>query len=177
MKLHPRTRKLLNASIGAFLAWAIVGILLNSKELSSVTVSLLPGGVEHKDKTLLGMGKNDQAADYQLQLRSKKDGWIDLGTFANTPIGDGLTYTPSDSIPMRTIQEVRLLDHDKLESDVLDQGPLDRGEYQGVNYKIQVLSSFSLEAGFHWFFATPVGLAILAGIGIAVFLVVFSNFN
>lgn len=126
---------------------------------------------------MLGVGKSDEPADYQLKLRSKKEGWIDLGTFANTPIGNGLTFTPSDSIPLRTIQEVRLLDHDKIESDVLDQGPLVKGAYRGVNYNIQTLSAFSLEAGFHWFFATPVGLAILFGIGAAIFLVVFSNIN
>lgn len=177
MKLDPKLRKILNACIGAFFAWAIVGILLNSKELSSVSVSLLPSGVEHKDKTLLGVGKDDEAADYQLKLRSRTEGWIDLGTFVNTPIGDGLTFTPSESIPLRTIQEVRLLDQDKVESDVLDQGPLVKGTYQGVNYKFDALSTFSLEAGFHWFFATPVGIAILVGLGAAVFLVVFSNLN
>ncbi len=177
MKRDPKLRKTLHACIAAFLAWATVGILINSKELGSVSVSLLPHGVEHKDKTLLGMGKNDEAADYQLKLRSKEEGWIDLGTFANTPIGSGLTFNPSESIPIRTIQEVQLLDHDKLESDVLDQGPLVKGQYQGANYSIQTVSAFSLEAGFHWFFATPVGLAILIGIGAAVFLVIFSNLN
>ena len=177
MKLDPKLRKILNACIAAFVAWAIVGILLNSKELSSVSVTLLPDGVEHTDKTVLGVGKGDEAADYQLRLRSKKDGWIDLGTFANTPIGTGLTFTPSESIPMRTIQEVMLLDEDKMESDVLDQGPLVKGEYQGVNYSFKAASAFSLEAGFHWFFATPVGLAILFGIGAAVFLVVLSNIS
>lgn len=177
MKLDPKARKILNACIVAFFAWAILGVLLNSKELSSVSVSLLPNGVEHKDKTVLGMGRSDEAADYQLKLRSKKEGWIDLGTFVNTPIGNGLSFTPSESIPMRTIQEVQLLDHDKLESDLLDQGPLVKGAYRGVNYTIQTNSAFSLEAGFHWFFATPVGLAILIGIGAAVFLVVFSNIN
>lgn len=161
----------------AFFAWAILGVLLNSKELESVSVFLSPNGIEHKDKTVLGVGKDDEAADYQLKVRSKKEGWIDLGTFVNTPIGDGLSFTSSESIPMRTIQEVQLLDHDKLESDLLDQGPLAEGEYQGINYTIQTSSAFSLGAGFHWFFATPVGIAILIGIGSAVFLVILSRIN
>ncbi len=55
MKLDPKLSKALHACIAAFLAWAIIGIFLNSKELSSVSVSLLPGRVEHKDKTLLGV--------------------------------------------------------------------------------------------------------------------------
>ncbi|MDQ8201056.1 hypothetical protein QEH56_23015 [Pelagicoccus enzymogenes] len=176
MKLEARSKKLINACVIAFLGWAVAGILLNSKQLDSVTVTLRPGATEHKDRTILIVGKNDEAADYQLKVRSQ-NAWIDLGTYANRPIGDGLTFLPSDSYPTRTIQEVLLLDHDKLESDTLEQGPLEDGKYQGSNYEFSIQSSFSLQAGFHWFFATPVGIAILGGIGIAIFLTVLSNLN
>lgn len=168
MKLDPKIYKIVNACILGFFAWALVGVLRNASKLSSVSVSLLPDGIEHVDKTFMKIGEDDKAADYQLKIRSTKDGWLDLGTYSNTPIGTGLSFKPSDNHPTRTLQEVQLLDQDKIESDVLDQGPLENGHYTGSNYQFEVESEFSIEAGLHWFFATPVGIAILVGIGIAV---------
>lgn len=168
MKLDPKVNKILNACILGFVAWAIVGVFRNSTQLSTVSVILLPDGVEHVDKTFLKIGEADKAADYQLRVRSTKEGWLDLGTFANTPIGTGIDFKPSDTYPTRTIQEVQLLDHDKIESDILDQGPIENKQYTGSNYQFKIESEFSIEAGLHWFFATPVGIAILVGIGIAV---------
>lgn len=60
---------------------------------------------------------------------------------------------------------------------MLEQGPLIKGEYRGVNYSFKAATALSLEAGFHWFFVTPVGLAILFGIGAAVFLAIASRLN
>ena len=60
---------------------------------------------------------------------------------------------------------------------VLEQGPLKDGEYRGTNYHIFAESEPSIEAGLHWFFSTPVGIAILVGIGVAVFLGIASEIS
>ena len=105
------------------------------------------------------------------------DGRFDLGTFANTPIGDGLTFQPQQVIPMADLTDIRLLDRDKLESDVLEQFPYDESKYVGKNYSFEIGTAKSLEAGLAWFFKTPVGLAIITGIIFAVVIVVLGNLS
>ena len=156
-----------------FVLWAVIGICLNSERITSVKVTLNEGGIEHKDKSLGAIGKEDEAPDYRMRFRTD-DGWRDLGTFGNTWIGEGLVFVPSSNIPEREIIELQLLDDDKLENDVLEQFPYESRLHVGNNYTIETATSISLESGFAWFFHTPVGIAILAGITISIIIVFFA---
>ena len=174
MKRPKRLLYLIEAVIVIFIAWAIFGILSNSKSLKSATVTLSDGGVEYHDKTVLGVGKDDAAADYWLRAFTT-EGVVDLGTYANTEIGKGLTFTPQQNVPLKEIVEFQLLDKDRFENDVLLEFPFDSNKHVGTNYTLEVQSSTSIEAGFAWFFKTPVGIAILTGLIIGIAVVVIGN--
>ncbi|WPJ97537.1 hypothetical protein SH580_07415 [Coraliomargarita algicola] len=174
MKLPKRLIYLIEAILVIFIGWAIFGVLTHSSSLESVTVTLTPGGVEYHDKTVFGVGANDRAADYWLRVHTT-EGTRDLGIFANTEIGDGLTFTPQSNIPMEEIVDLQLLDKDKFENDVLEQFPYETEQHVGVNYTLEISSTMKLESGFAWFFKTPVGIALLTGLMLGIVIVVIGN--
>ena len=167
-------RKLLYAIEGMvvlFVIWAIAGVFIHATRISSVYVSLNEDGIEHKDKSIGELGKMDEPPDYRLRCRTN-DGWVELGTFVNTWIGEGLVFVVNPNLPSKEVIEIQLLDDDKFEDDVLEQFPYDGGRYTGGDYTIEVTETMSLESGFSWFFKTPVGIAILAGITLGVLIVI-----
>lgn len=174
MKLPKRLLYLIEGIIVLFIGWAIVGIVMHSQSLQSVRVTLSPGGTEYHDKVVLGIGKDDAAADYWLRA-STTEGIEDLGAYANTEIGAGLTFTPQRNMPLKDIVSFQLLDKDKFESDVLAQFPYESDRHVGVNYTLEIESGLSIESGFSWFFQTPVGIAILTGLIIGIAVVIIGN--
>jgi hypothetical protein len=174
MRLNRRVVRGIQVLVVVFLVWAVTGISLNARRVEAVVATLSPGGVEHRDKVVLGIGAADEPPDYGVRVRTRS-GWEDLGTHANTWIGGGLEFRPSESIRVSAVREVQLVDRDKLENDVLEQAPLNDHTIIGRNYTLEVRTTFDLESGFGWFFQTPVGLAILFGIGVAVAIIVLAN--
>lgn len=155
----------------AFPACFVIGALVNSTSLTSITVTLKAGGVEHKDPSVMGIGKDETNPDYRLKIRVD-DQWIDLGTFSNRKIGNGITFPLKTHVPERRIAEVLLLDNDKIEDDVLEQQPIIGQSVVGDHYRFTLHSQFDIQSGFDWFFATPLGKLIAAGITIAVVIVI-----
>ncbi len=174
MKINRKLLRAIEAFALALLVWCVVGVALHMDRLESVMVTLDANGTEHLDKTLLGVGKADEAPDYRLRVRVS-DRWYDLGTYSNTYIGDGLKFSTNTNYPIHEIEEFQLLDEDKLENDVIEQFPFDSLTHNGNNYNFQINKGKDLSAGFAWFFKTPIGIAILAGITLAVFLIVIGS--
>lgn len=175
MKLNKKIVWVVEA-VGLFLIfWSVVGIAVNTGTLSEVTVTLKTDRVEHRDKTILGVGNDDEAPDYQLRVKAKGR-WKDLGTYGNSWVREGLTFKPNENIPMHEVTEIQLLDLDKLESDLLEQVPVgeESYSYSGNNYVFQVATTNEVESGFAWFFTTPIGIAILTGITIGVVIIVLA---
>ena len=171
IRISKRLLYLIEGGVLVFIGWAIFGVGMNSVSLDSVTVRLTPGGEEYRDKTVLGIGKNEEPPDYQLKVQTTDSTEL-IGIFANTYIGEGLEFKPQRSIPKRDIIGFQLTDKDTIESDVLEQFPYDEDLYQGENYTFQIANRIDIESGLAWFFKTPVGIAILAGITISIVLIV-----
>lgn len=174
MKLPKRLVYLLEGVIVLFIGWAAFGILMNAQSLRSVTVTLSSGGEEYHDKTILGMGKEDRNPDYWLRARTT-EGVVDLGTYANQELGEGLSFTPQQNIPAKEIVGFQLLDKDKFESDVLAEFPYETDQLVGANYTLEIHKGMSLESGLAWFFKTPIGIALLTGLIIGIAVIIIGN--
>ena len=163
MKIPKRLLFLLEGVIVLFIGWAAVGVFMHSQSLDSVTVTLSEGGEEYHDKTLLGIGQADVLPDYWLRAKTT-GGVVNLGSYANRLVGEGLSFTPQQTLPAREIVGFELLDKDTFGSDVLEAFPYESDRLVGVDYTLEIDKGLSLESGFAWFFMTPIGLAILAGL-------------
>ena len=152
-------------AVGMF-AWEVFS---NSHRISSVLVQIQPGKVEPTDPVVLGFGADDRDPDYNLRIRMlDRFRWVDCGTFQNRPIDDGLTFVVPKRVPLHQAVELKLLDADRMESDILEQLPVDATSLKGDRYTMTIETSRDVHSGIAWFFDTPVGQAVFAGIAIAI---------
>ena len=145
-----------------------VPILLNSWNIDSVRVVLKQGAREARDVSFAMIGKDEAAPDYNLDIRLGKK-WMDCGTYANTCIGEGLEYKIQGLAPTYLARDIRWVEKDKLESDLLEQMPISSDHLVGNSYEFHIARAFDLEAGFSWFFDTLLGKIVSAAIGMALF--------
>jgi hypothetical protein len=145
-----------------------IGCMLNADAINQIEVRLKPGVEEPGDHHLLGVGDADKLPDYSLSIRTK-DGWEPVGTRLNTSAAQGLTFPVTNGIPFRGIAELRLVEDDKFENDVLEQVPADGTKISGKQFDFALATERRFEAGMEWFFSTPPGKAISLGITLAVF--------
>ena len=156
--------------VSMFFAAAAFGvpILLNSWKIDSVRVVLKQGAREPCDVSFAKIGKDEAAPDYNLAIRLGKK-WMDCGTYANTGIGEGLEYKIQGLAPTFLAREIRWVEKDKLNSDLLEQLPIGSDHLVGNSFEFHVERAFDLEAGFAWFFDTRLGKIVSAAIGMALF--------
>jgi hypothetical protein len=154
----------------------IVMSILNSDIVTEVSIRIREGGKEKLDFTLLGLGKQHALPDYKVKLNAKKRFLaIDLGTKLDTSAKDWITWPVHDVIPLRQLQEVIIIDDDKLANDLVDRIQITGPSSVGTAFECRVTTSKSFDAGMAWFFGTPVGKAVSTGIVLLVVFVVIGG--
>jgi hypothetical protein len=167
-----RTRIILLVSIALLAALFLSLAWRNSVALTSVSIRVKDGVKEHMDHTLLGLGAEHRLPDYKVQLRINHRMFpANLGTKLNTSATNWLHYAVNDLVPLRTVQEVVIVEEDKMENDVLERIQVTDREIEGADFRVRLATTRSFEIGMNWFFKTPMGKAV--SIGIAVGIVAF----
>lgn len=149
VKLEKQTYYILPGLIGLLVAWISWATFQNATLISSITISLNAYSIEHRDSTLGEWGKANEAPDYRLMYLSKQ-GWNELGSFANTWIGSGLEFKPNQTLRRKDIIELRLVDVDTGEDDILEHFQFDRKIHKGRNYTIAAKTKVDWKSGFRW---------------------------
>ncbi|GEM_PF-5569552 len=168
-------RHLSSGILGVLFLIFVVTVLVEGRHVKSIEVRYTGEGKEHQDKYLPGINSEEKPPDYGLEIRVKQE-WRLVGVKPNRFLGEGSAmYVPPSVIPMLFAEELRWFDQDKLEHDILEILPLEKGLLQGTAYSFDVKTGFSLAAGMEVFWDTPVGKAILMGITICIILLVFQS--
>lgn len=149
----------------------------NSTVVTQVSIRLKSGVKEHLDHSLLKIGEAHRLPDYKVKLRvTRKFLALDLGTKLDTSATNWIAFPVAEVVPARHLQEILIVEDDKIESDLLERiQPID-GKLEGSSFDIQLTTERSFEAGLNWFFNTPPGKALSVGIVIAVVLILLSLF-
>jgi hypothetical protein len=164
------------ALIAALAVCFLIGAALNRTGLTAVRVQLKPGVDEPGDHHLLGVGGKDKLPDYELEVRGG-DRWVSLGGRRNTSAKDGLEFSVKEPLPLRKVEELRLVEQDHMENDVLDRLPVNGEKLAGKAFDFEIKSAESWSVGAQWFWDSAIGKAILAGITIAVVITILANVN
>ena len=155
------------AGLFLILSWS------NSLVVTAVAIRVKDGVKEHTDHTVLGFGAEHHLPDYRVKLHvSRRFLAIDLGTKLNTSATNWLTYPVNDVVPIRRLQEVIIIEDDKVENDVLDRIQGSDLEMTGKDFQCRLTTARSFDAGMSWFFDTPVGKAVAVGIVLGVILLI-----
>lgn len=159
------------AAVFLFFAWK------NSLVVTGVSIQAKPGVAEHLDHSVLGFGAEHRLPDYKVTLRvNRKFLPIDLGTKLNTSATNLIDFSVAEIVPIRNLQEVVIIEDDKVENDVLDRIQSQGESFDGSSFHVKLTTERSFDAGLSWFFITPIGKAISTGIIIAIILVIMSFF-
>jgi hypothetical protein len=150
-----------------------IGCMLNAESISTIEVRLKPGVQEPGDHHLLGIGNEDKLPDYSLSVRTRR-GWELIGTRLNTSAVDGLTFPVKNGTSLRSAAELRLVEDDKVENDVLELLPVSGTKLSGKEFDFSLTTERRFESGMEWFFDTPPGKAISLGITLAVFVFIMA---
>lgn len=147
----------------------------NALVVTAVSIRIKDGVKEHTDHTLLGIGAEHHPPDYRVKLHvSRRFLAMDLGTKMNTSATNWLVYPVNDVVPLRRVQELVIIEDDKLENDILDRIQGANLEMAGKDFQCRLTAERSFDAGMNWFFATPLGKAVAAGIVIGLALLIGS---
>lgn len=154
----------------------VVFSVVNASVVTGVTVSFVGDASRSDEPTDMTLNplSEERLPDYRVDLvvdgETRK-----LGTMPNRSAVDGLEFRVAGEYPVRQLQEIVLMEDDPVKNDVLVrvQGqqpfPIESG-----GYKFELEQSRSFMGGLEYFFATPIGKAVLTGITIAVILLVIT---
>lgn len=162
------TGSLLLAALACIFA---IASFVNSSVITSVLVTF-EGEEEPRDVTLR-RASEERLPDYRVDLVARGDRHA-LGVQPNTSAADGITFHVARPVPRRALQEIVLIEDDPLSNDVLARVQGQADELAANGYRFTLSVGRSLDGGLIWFFDTPIGKAILWGIGVAVLIVVLS---
>ncbi len=172
-----RFRPILFALVGIFTLTFLLLSWKNSLVVTSVSIKVKEGVKEHTDHTLLGIGAESHLPDYKVKLRvNRKLLAIDLGTKLNTSATNWISFSVAETAPVRNLQEIIIIEDDKVESDTLDRIQPTGESFDGSSFHVRLTTERSFDAGLNWFFSTPPGKAISTGIIITIILVIMSFF-
>jgi hypothetical protein len=160
------------AAISALAAVFVVLSYQNSTVVETVAIRLKEGAVERRDPSALGFGKEHALPDYRVKLHvSRRFLSVDLGTRLNTSATNWIEFPVKDIVPLRLVQELLIIEDDKVENDLLERLPVSGPNVMGRSFECRLAVTHSFETGMRWFFDTPVGKAIsIAGILLMVML-------
>lgn len=155
----------------------LYGSFANSQVVTAVRIKLKPGQAEPKEKSLalLGsLGKEHALPDYSVKLVVQGHFLkTDLGIKPDMSAANGLEFPVSAVVPLNKLQEVVILEADKVKDDELDRvQPGSAMQVSGKLYDVELVTERNLEAGLDWFFDTSLGrtLSVLAMLALLVFL-------
>ncbi len=173
-------RKRRVAAVGGSLVaiLAVVFLVLSavhSEGVDSVVVTFVGPGDEARDKAILGFGKEDVQPDYRLDVIHSQ-GSHRCGTVLNRSAADGITFVVADDVPLGLVQELVLIEDDKLQDDTVARVQLAGKSASANGYRFDVATSRNFKVGLDWFFSTAVGRAISAGITIGIIVVIVAIF-
>ena len=155
---------------------ACIGLSLSrAQALVKITVTADPDLDEPKDHELPFVKQKEALPDYEIVVL-KGSSKTSLGTKPNTLAKDGLSWIPPEPIPLFDITSVRLQEHDQLLSDVIAEVQYSNNPVIESGYTFQFKTEFSLSAGLSAFFYTPIGMALLAAVFLAVFIPLIMEF-
>ena len=161
---------------GGLIAASILGCVIIAAQRSSglieITVTALDKAAEPRDHNLPFVKKKESLPDYELNLVLARGGTIRLGSKPDTSAENGLTWHVSDPVSTADIASVRLMERDMVLSDSLAEVHLTTEPATVNGYRFEFVTQHSFSLGFKSFFGTPIGLAIVGGIGLAVMLLV-----
>jgi hypothetical protein len=149
----------------AGIALLIIGLVVafqNSDVVTGVSIKLIPGTKEHRDHSLGAIGKEHELPDYHVKLNvHRRLSNIDLGRRLNVSAADWLDFPVSDRVYVRRLQEIIIMDDDKMENDILDRFPISSSGAKGTKYECKVTSATTWDGGLGWFVRDPAGLGLL----------------
>lgn len=70
-----------------------------------------------------------------------------------------------------------IIEEDKVESDMLDRIQISGESLEGTSFHARLAGERSFDAGMKWFFETPFGKAVSAGIAIGIILLIAGLFK
>jgi hypothetical protein len=161
----------MSAAIALGVVLFAIGALRNSYGYSEISIQLLPDAKDPRDHQALGLLGGKELPDYTLEALVE-DRWLRLGGYENRSAEDALVYSVNNPIPKHQIQSLRVRDQDFIESDILDEVPVNGQVMDGTLFRFTLVQEFDLQSGFHWFFATAIGRIIAWGVGAAICVVV-----
>ncbi len=160
--------------LAVFLIMVVVLSAVHGVAITAVTVQIKPGVEEPDDKKLPGGDDADRLPDYKLLIEKADGALIRLGTKLNTSAREPLTWTVSDPISLRYCQTIVLIEEDKLLDDQLAKTNVPGTTFETDKYTFRLETTRTFKAAQEYLADTPVGIAILVGIGLAIFLYVLS---
>lgn len=165
-------RIIIALAISALAVTFIVLSFRNSAVVEGVAIRLKEGATERRDPTVLGLGREHALPDYRIKLHvSRRLLGVDLGTRLNTSATNWIEFPVKDIVPVRHLQEVLIIEDDKVENDLLERLAVTGVLMTGSSFECRLSVTHSFETGMRWFFDTPIGKAIsIAGIILMVML-------
>ena len=157
---------------------ATVGIAtVRSNGLVAVTVTALDPSKEPSDHNLPLVKRREALPDYELSLLGDDGHARYLGVKPNESAAAGLTWHLDDPVSVSQIAAVRLREKDTVMSDALAEVQILGASVDSNGYRFDFTTERSVGVGVQAFFTTPIGIAIAAAFGIAVLLIILSNFG
>lgn len=145
----------------------IIGLIVayqNSLVVTGVSIKLIAGNKEHRDHSLGKLGKEHELPDYRVKLNvHRRLANYDLGTRLDSSAVEWIEFPVSDRVYARRLQEIIIMDDDKVENDVLDRFPISSTDAnaRGSKYECKITSARTWDAGLGWFVREPAGLGLL----------------
>ena len=137
----------------------------NALVVSAVSIHIKDGVREHRDPVVLGLGAKHQLPDYKIKLHvARRLLDIDLGTKLDTSATNWLEFDVHESVPFRHLQEVIVIEVDKVKNDLLERVQVAGTEIEGASFHYRISTTRSFDAGMAWFFGTYPGKAVFVGI-------------
>ena len=146
---------------------------MNCQALTEMSVQLQPGAVEHRDKSFLGIGSKEVLPDYEIIIVGAGSRRWNLGFKKDTSAAEPIVFPVADPIPLRYVQTIIVRDKDMIDSDTLDTAGFEGPRFETARFRYTARTRPTFQAAMRYFFDTPLGIAISAGIviGIAVTIV------
>lgn len=153
----------------------VVVAAARSEGLTEVKITASDASIEPRDHGLPLIQRKAALPDYQILVNLSSGRRVDLGTRPDTSAVDGLTFTVSDPMSLADIASIRLQDRDRILSDAIAEVEYAEDGVEQKGYRFEFSSERSLAVGVESFFATPIGMAIMAGFALAVLLIILAS--
>ena len=157
-------------------ASCIVLSIFQSVAITDITVTAIDPLAEPKDHGVPFLKQVEALPDYELRLRLRHGGTVNLGAKPNSSAAGGLTWHLYQPVSVRGVSTIRLQEQDKLISDALAEVEYSDAPITQNGYRFAFVTERSYATGLETFFDLPIGKAIAAGFTIAIFLLILSFF-